>query len=98
MMLFLILFYRSIQIFQRCGTAFPCLVVLGLSMIITLQAFMHMLVSVSLFPLTGQQLPIISKGGTSLMLTLSMLGVLMGVSARAEQEEAERANKIAGGK
>jgi cell division protein FtsW len=49
-----------------------------------------MLVSVSLFPLTGQQLPIISNGGSSLLVTLTMLGVLMSVSAKAEQEEMEK--------
>lgn len=95
---FLLIFYRSMVIFQKCGAAFPGLLVLGIGTVIVLQAFMHMLVSVSLFPLTGQQLPIISKGGTSLILTLSMLGVLMGVSARAEQEEAERESKRAGNK
>jgi cell division protein FtsW len=64
--------------------------VLGIGTSIVLQAFLHMLVSVSLFPLTGQQLPIVSNGGSSLIVTLSMLGVLMNVSAKAEQEEEEK--------
>ena len=64
--------------------------VLGIGTTIVLQAFLHMLVSVSLFPLTGQQLPIISNGGSSLLVTLTMLGVLMSVSAKAEQEEMEK--------
>ncbi len=83
---FLVMFYRSMVIFLKCGTAFPGLLVLGIGTVIVLQAFLHMLVSVSLFPLTGQQLPIVSKGGTSLVLTLTMLGVLMGVSAKAEEK------------
>lgn len=82
---FLVMFYRSMVIFLKCGTAFPGLMVLGIGTVIVLQAFLHMLVCVSLFPLTGQQLPIVSKGGTSLMLTLTMLGMLMGVSAKAEE-------------
>lgn len=82
---FLVMFYRSMVIFLKCGTAFPGLLVLGIGTVIVLQAFLHMLVCVSLFPLTGQQLPIVSKGGTSLMLTLTMLGMLMGVSAKAEE-------------
>ena len=82
---FLVMFYRSMIIFLKCGTAFPGLLVLGIGTVIVLQAFLHMLVSVSLFPLTGQQLPIISKGGTSLFITLSMLGMLMGVSARVDE-------------
>lgn len=91
---FLVMFYRSMVIFQKCGTAFPGLLVLGISSCIVLQAFLHMLVSVSLFPLTGQQLPIVSHGGSSLLVTLTMLGVLMSVSAKAEQEEQERALKL----
>ena len=82
---FLVMFYRSMIIFLKCGTAFPGLLVLGIGTVIVLQAFLHMLVSVSLFPLTGQQLPIVSKGGTSLVLTLTMLGMLMGVSAKTEE-------------
>lgn len=82
---YLLMFYRSMVIFLKCGTAFPGLMVLGIGTVIVLQAFLHMLVCVSLFPLTGQQLPIVSKGGTSLVLTLTMLGMLMGVSAKAEE-------------
>lgn len=92
---YLLMFYRSLEIFRKCGTAFPGLLVLGIGTVIVLQAFLHMLVSVSLFPLTGQQLPIVSKGGTSLVITLTMLGVLMGVSAKAEEEEAERERRKA---
>lgn len=88
--MFLVMYHRSMVIFLKCGAAFPGLLVLGISTVIVLQAFLHMLVSVSLFPLTGQQLPIISKGGTSLFLILTMLGVLMSVSARAEEEEQQR--------
>lgn len=87
---FLLMFYRSIEIFRKCSTTFPGLLVLGIGTVIVLQAFLHMMVSVSLFPLTGQQLPIVSKGGSSLVLTLTMLGILMGVSAKVEQQEAER--------
>lgn len=87
---FLLMFYRSIEIFRKCSTTLPGLLVLGIGTVIVLQAFLHMLVSVSLFPLTGQQLPIVSKGGSSLVLTLTMLGILMGVSAKVEQQEAER--------
>ncbi len=90
LILFLILFYRSIRIFQRCGTAFPSLVVLGLSMTIVLQAFMHMMVSVALFPLTGQQLPLISKGGTSLIFTLAAIGMILNISRQTERNTLDR--------
>lgn len=80
LLLFLWLFFRTIEIFKKCGTAFPSLLVLGLGLMITLQAMIHMLVSVALFPITGQQLPLISKGGTSLIFTLIALGMILGVS------------------
>ncbi|MBR2424670.1 MAG: FtsW/RodA/SpoVE family cell cycle protein [Tidjanibacter sp.] len=80
---FLIMFYRGMEIFRKCGTAFPGLAVLGLITAIVLQAFLHMMVSVSLLPVTGQQLPIVSKGGSSLVFTLASLGLVMGISARA---------------
>lgn len=80
LLLFLWLFFRTIEIFKKCGTAFPSLLVLGLGLMIVLQAMIHMLVSVALFPVTGQQLPLISKGGTSLVFTLIALGMILGVS------------------
>ncbi|MBQ5669724.1 MAG: FtsW/RodA/SpoVE family cell cycle protein [Tidjanibacter sp.] len=80
---FLIMFYRGIEIFKKCDTAFPGLSVLGVITAIVLQAFLHMMVSVSLLPVTGQQLPIVSKGGSSLVFTLISLGLVMGISARA---------------
>lgn len=80
MLLFLWLFFRTIQIFKKCGTAFPSLLILGLGVMITLQAMMHMLVNVGLFPVAGQQLPLISKGGSSLVFTLFALGMILGVS------------------
>lgn len=84
LLLFLWLFFRTIQIFKKCGTAFPSLLVLGLGLMIILQAMIHMLVSVALFPITGQQLPLISKGGSSLVFTLMALGMILGVSRQTQ--------------
>lgn len=80
MLLYLWLFFRTITIFRNCGTAFPSLLVLGLGLMIVFQAMIHMLVSVGLFPITGQQLPLISRGGSSLVFTLTALGMILGVS------------------
>jgi cell division protein FtsW len=82
---YLIMFYRTTVIFRKCGTAFPGLAVLGVGTAIVLQAFLHMLVSVSLLPVTGQQLPIVSKGGSSLVFILAALGLIMGISAQADE-------------
>ena len=86
LLLYLWLFFRTIQIFKKCGTAFPSLLVLGLGLMIVLQAMIHMLVSVSLFPVTGQQLPLISKGGSSLVFTLPALGMILGVSRQTSEK------------
>lgn len=86
LLLYLWLFFRTIQIFKKCGTAFPSLLVLGLGLMIVLQAMIHMLVSVSLFPVTGQQLPLISKGGSSLVFTLTALGMILGVSRQTVEK------------
>lgn len=93
LMLYLWLFFRTIEIGHRCQKAFPNLLVLGLGLMIVLQAMVHMLVSVSLFPITGQQLPLISKGGSSLWFTLMALGMILGVSRsmNLEQQTVERA-------
>ncbi len=85
LLLYLWFFFRTILIFKRCGTAFPSLLVLGLGLMIVLQAMIHMLVSVSLFPITGQQLPLISKGGSSLIFTLAALGMILGVSRQTNE-------------
>lgn len=89
--LYLWLFSRGIIIFKRCGTAFPSLLVLGLSMMILFQALFHMAVSVSLLPVTGQQLPLISKGGTSMLFTLLALGMILGVSRQTMQNTLDTA-------
>ncbi len=86
LLLFLWFFFRTIEIFKKCGTAFPSLLVLGLGLMITMQAMIHMLVSVALFPVTGQQLPLISKGGSSLVFTLMALGMILGVSRQTDNK------------
>ena len=87
---YLWIFYRSIVIFRKCDTAFPALLVLGLSLTITLQALLHMLVSVDATPVTGQTLPLISLGGSSLLFTCMSLGIILGVSRRQNAIEYER--------
>ncbi len=86
LMLYLWLFFRSIMIFQRCGTAYPSFLVLGLGLLLTIQAFVNMLVSVRLFPITGQNLPLVSAGGTSIILTGITLGMILGVSRQMEEK------------
>ncbi|MFI3293182.1 MAG: FtsW/RodA/SpoVE family cell cycle protein [Rikenellaceae bacterium] len=80
LMLYLWLFFRAIEICRECKTAFPALMVLGLAVMITCQALLHIMVTVNLTPETGQTLPLISRGGSSLLFTSIALGLILSVS------------------
>jgi cell division protein FtsW len=90
-MAYLILLYRGIAIARRCETAFPAFLVLGLVLMIVIQAILNMMVAVGLFPVTGQTLPLVSWGRTSVMVMSFSIGAILGVSrivnARVRQEE-----------
>lgn len=90
LVLYLWIFFRTIVIFQKCGTAFPSLLVLGLGLMIILQAIFNMLVSVNLFPVTGQTLPIISLGGTSVIFTSLAFGMILGVSRQIQEKTLDK--------
>lgn len=80
MLLYLWITFRSIEICRRCTTAFPTLMAAGLGLLITCQAMLHILVQVNLFPETGQTLPLISRGGSSLLSMSLALGMIISVS------------------
>lgn len=84
---YLWIFFRCILIARRCTTAFPTLLVLGLGLMILIQAMTNMAVAVGLFPVTGQPLPIISKGGTSIIFICMSLGIIIGVSRQIEEKQ-----------
>lgn len=86
LVLYLWIFFRAITIFQKCGTAFPSLLVLGIALLIVMQALTNILVSVGLFPVTGQPLPIISRGGSSLLFTSFAMGMILGVSRQIDEQ------------
>lgn len=85
--LYLALLMRVAWIAQRCTTFFPAFLVLGLGMMITLQALVNM--SVAVFPgvVTGQPLPFISKGGTSIILTSFYIAMILSVSRYAQKKQ-----------
>ena len=88
---YLALMFRGIQIARKCDYAFPALMVLGLTVMIVFQAFLNMLVAVGLFPVTGQTLPMISWGRTSVLVISFSLGAILSVSrvmnARERREQ-----------
>ncbi|MCU0408440.1 MAG: FtsW/RodA/SpoVE family cell cycle protein [Bacteroidales bacterium] len=88
---YLILMFRGIVIARRCETAFPAFLVLGLIIMIVVQAMLNMLVAVGLFPVTGQTLPMVSWGRTSVLVMSFSIGAVLSVSrvvnARIRNEE-----------
>jgi cell division protein FtsW len=77
--------FRIVIIAQKSDTAFGKLVVLGVGLPIVFQAFINMAVAVELFPVTGQTLPLISSGGTSIWMTCLAIGIILSVSAKREE-------------
>jgi cell division protein FtsW len=86
LLLYLWIFYQATLIFRKCGTAFPSMLVLGLGLLITLQALTNMMVSTDLAPSTGLTLPLISQGGSSELFMSLALGMMLGVSRQIEQQ------------
>ena len=79
------LLFRIVIIAQKSDTVFGKLVVLGVGLPIVFQAFINMAVAVELFPVTGQTLPLISSGGTSIWMTCMAIGIVLSVSAKREE-------------
>ena len=82
--LYMILFFRGISILKKSNHIFGGLIAIGLSFAIIFQAFINMAVAVGLFPVTGQPLPLVSSGGTSILYTLTALGIILSVSRWSE--------------
>ncbi|MCH5334206.1 MAG: FtsW/RodA/SpoVE family cell cycle protein [Alistipes sp.] len=93
MMLYLWIFFRAMEVFKQCGTAFPGLLVLGLALLITCQALLHIAVTVNLLPETGQNLPLISHGGSSMFFTAIALGMILSVSRQNEEKSHQTPKK-----
>ena len=89
--LYLLFFYRSIIISQKTESVFGSLMVASLSFALLLQAVINMGVNVGLFPVTGQTLPLISKGGTSIIFSCISIGIILSVSRDSNDREYEKA-------
>lgn len=85
MILYLLLLYRSWKIASRCAKPFPAYLAMGLSLMLVLQSIINMGVAVGLLPVTGQPLPLISKGGTSYLITCIYIGAILSVSRSAKR-------------
>lgn len=81
----LLLFYlsflgRAAMIARRCKRVLPALLVIGSASMITYQALFHMAINTGVFPVSGQPLPLVSKGGTSILVTSIAIGIMLSVS------------------
>ena len=77
---FLYIFYRGIKISQKCTDPFGILLATGISMNIVLYAFVNASVATGLFPVTGLPMPMISYGGSGLLINMAMIGILLNIS------------------
>jgi len=85
--LYINLLFRSIAIVRKCDKTFPAFLVLGLSLVIVFQALINMAVSVGLLPVTGQTLPLISMGGTSILFTGAAFGIILSISREVRKDD-----------
>ena len=93
MILYLWLLFRIVIVAQKSDTIFGKLLVLGVGLPIVFQALINMAVAVELFPVTGQTLPLISSGGTSIWMTCLAIGIILSVSAKREEIKEQEINE-----
>ena len=85
MLAYLLLLFRIVIVATKASSIFGKLVVMAVGLPIVFQALINMGVAVELFPVTGQTLPLVSSGGTSIWMTCIALGIILSVSARREE-------------
>ena len=96
MFLYIVLLYRCARIASRCENNFPAFLAMGLGLMLVIQATFNMMVAVGLAPVTGQPLPLISKGGTSTIINCAYIGAILSVSRSAKMKKPkEKEVKIA---
>lgn len=87
------LLFRIVIVSQKSDTVFGKLLVLGVGLPIIFQALINMAVAVELFPVTGQTLPLISSGGTSIWMTCLAIGIILSVSAKRQEDKENEINE-----
>ena len=90
MVVYLLLLFRLVVVANKSSSMFAKLLVIGVGLPVVFQALVNMAVAVELFPVTGQTLPLISSGGTSIWMTCLALGIVLSVSAKREVEKNEQ--------
>lgn len=91
--LYIILLFRAGRIASRCENAFPAFLSMGFGILLVTQALFNMLVAVGLAPVTGQPLPLVSKGGTSTIINCIYIGAILSVSRSAKKKDTKKEMK-----
>lgn len=91
-LLYIILLFRTATIANRCVNTFPALLIMGFALLLVVQAMFNMAVAVGLVPVTGQPLPLISKGGTSTIVNCVYIGVILSVSYSAKKKDEDNSS------
>lgn len=89
-LLYLWLLYRAGRVAQQSDSLFCAILVIGVTMLIVLQAFIHIGVSVHLGPVTGQPLPLISRGGTSVLVNCVYFGLIISVTRHIQLQKLQK--------
>lgn len=92
--LYIILLFRTGIIANRCENSFPAFLAMGIAFLLVTQALFNMLVAVGLAPVTGQPLPLISKGGTSTIINCVYIGVILSISRSAKKKKTDKTSPI----
>lgn len=87
-LLYIILLFRTGRIANRCENNFPAYLAMGLAFLLVTQALFNMCVAVGIAPVTGQPLPLISKGGTSTIINCIYVGAILSISRSAKKKDA----------
>jgi len=94
MLAYMLLLFRITVIAHKAKTIFGKLVVVGVGLPIIFQALINMGVAVELFPVTGQTLPLVSSGGTSIWMTCLAIGIILSVSAKRKPEPVKEESEL----
>jgi cell division protein FtsW len=78
--LYISILFRAYQNTRRCTQAFPAFLMMGIALLIVFQAIINMMVATGVMPVTGQPLPLISRGGTSVIINGVYFGILLNIS------------------
>lgn len=92
-MLYIWFFYRCVMMVRNCTKKFTAITVGGLGLMITMQAALHILVNVGIAPVTGHTLPLVSLGGTSLLIFSCAFGIVLSVSRTIDMDSAKKAEE-----